>query len=234
MSSGQIEDVVIGQPYDCAPKWMQIASKELGQKETDPYSRVHEYFETCGVVPDVRGTPWCRYFVNHCLKKAGWSPPLDGMARGLLSWGDPVTDPKVGDLIILWRGTHDDGVTGHVGFFVKWDGRYVYLLGGNQGDAVTEAKFDRKKIIGIRRPKSMWSSKTNWASSGVAGGGGAQIVEGIVNAPVEQVTEAQGLVQQVMQYFPNYKVMFGMAIFAMGMFILYRRYKDNKDGVSPK
>lgn len=232
MASGQIEDVVTNHKYDDnAPTWMQIAIGELGQKETDPYSRVKNYFEICKVVPDPRGTPWCRYFVNYCLLKANWSVPLDGMARGLKSWGNEIDKDKaqVGDLVILWRGTHDDGVTGHVGFYIKEDAQYIYLLGGNQGDAVTEAKFDKRKVLYIRRPRSMWKSKTSWAGGGVSTGGIGTLVDGL-NAPtVEQAVEAKGLFEQVMQYFPNWKTMLGATILILGLYIIYNRKKDNTE-----
>lgn len=229
MASGHIELVKTSYDYSSAPSWMKIAVGELGQKETDEYSRVPLYFATCNVKSDPRGTPWCRYFVNYCLKEDGWSVPLDGMARGLLTWGSEVKEPQLGDLVILWRGTHNDGVTGHVGFFIKWDNEHVYLLGGNQGDAVTEGKYVRSKIISIRRPRAMLKSKTNWVGGGLQIPGWTTIVEGLQMPDVEKATETRGILEQALQYFPNYKLMLGGLIVTLGLYIIYNRNKDNKE-----
>jgi hypothetical protein len=43
---------------------------------------------------------------------------------------------------------------GHVGFVVKFDKDYVWMLGGNQGDRVSVAKFPRSKFIGFSAPKA--------------------------------------------------------------------------------
>ena len=230
MSSGHLELLKLNADYADAPRWMQIAAGELGQREADPYSRVSDYFKASGKTPDIRGTSWCRYFVNYCLKKDGWSVPNDGMARGLLNWGEAVKEPKLGDLVILWRGTHDDGVTGHIGFFIKWDMEHVWLVGGNQGDSVSEGKYLRSKIIGIRRPRSMLKSKTNWTGGALQIPGWTTIVEGL-NTPdtVEKASETKGLLEQALQYFPNYKLMLGVMIVGLGLFVIYNRQKDNKE-----
>ena len=231
MAAGHLEDIVTGNKYSDAPKWMQVAAGELGQKETDPYSRVKNYFESDGVVPDPRGTPWCRYFVNYCLREADWSVPNGGMARGLLNWGDKIdlTDAKVGDIIILWRGTHDDGVSGHIGFFIKEDAYHVYLIGGNQGDAVTEGKFLKTKVIGVRRPRSLWSSKTIRASVGTKLVGATEVVNGISTPSVEAAVEAKNWFGQVMDYLPNYRVTIGCIILALGLYILLNKMRETKN-----
>jgi lysozyme family protein len=45
-----------------------------------------------------------------------------------------------------------DPALGHVGFVVGWTDGRLMLLGGNQGDAVTVAAFDRRRLLGLRRP----------------------------------------------------------------------------------
>jgi uncharacterized protein (TIGR02594 family) len=211
---------------------MQLAVGELGQSENNPYSRVHLYFEKCGLQPDTKNIPWCRYFVNWCLLEAGWSVTKDGMARGLLNWGDPVHgEIKVGDIVILWRGAKNDGVTGHVGFFVKSEGQYVYLVGGNQGDKVSEAKFLKSKILDIRRPRSMLKSKTNIAGGTVGTIGAAEVAKEVMTSSgtLDKAVETKTLFEQVINYFPNYKLMLGAAILILGLYIIYNRNKDNKE-----
>jgi hypothetical protein len=43
-----------------------------------------------------------------------------------------------------------EGTTGHVGFFLRRDGTDVWLLGGNQGDAVCEKPFKAADVRGYR------------------------------------------------------------------------------------
>ena len=237
MASGQIDNVKLDhEHYHQAPPWLETARGELGVTEylsydkTRPNPRVELYFGPAGARPDPIGTPWCKYFADWCLDKAGYAiPPKSGMARSYLTWGNERQgEPNLGDVVVLWRGTSDDGVAGHVGFFVRQDRDYVYLLGGNQGDAVTEAKFLRSKVLGVRYPRSMWSSKTSWAGGGTALSGGGTIVDGIANAPVEQVVEAKTVFEQAMQFFPNWKIMLGVVITCLGLYIVYRRNEDNK------
>lgn len=238
MSSGQIENVSISHElYHKAPVWLETARGELGTTEylsydkTRPNPRVEQYFKPAGATPDPIGTPWCKYFADWCLSQAGYAvPPKSGMARSYLNWGNERQgEPQLGDIVVLWRGPKDDGVTGHVGFYIRQDKDYVYLLGGNQGDAVTEAKFLRSKILGIRYPRSMWSSKTSWAGGGTATGGVGTLIDGVTSAPVEQVVETKGIFEQALQYFPNYKIMLGVLITCLGLYIIYRRNQDNRE-----
>lgn len=232
MSSGQIEDVVLDDNlYEGAPAWLETAAKELGQDETNPYSRIPEYFKASKVAPDPKGTPWCKYFVTWVLLQHGIVTPAGGMARSMLTWGSEVTAPKPGDIAVLWRGTHDDGVTGHVGFFVKEDGQYVYLIGGNQGDKVTEAKFDKKKVLGYRRYRSIVKSKTVWTGIVTKIAGGGVIADAIMDAKpsVEQLVETKGVLEQALQYFPNYKIMLGVLIIGLGLYIVYNKNREKKE-----
>jgi hypothetical protein len=54
--------------------------------------------------------------------------------------------------VVLERG--NDPLSGHVGFFrqMSADGSKVYVLGGNQGDAVSIAAFPANKVLGYRWP----------------------------------------------------------------------------------
>ncbi len=51
---------------------------------------------------------------------------------------------------MLWRESRDSW-KGHVGFYAGHDQSKVWLLGGNQGDAVNVRDFPRKRILGVRR-----------------------------------------------------------------------------------
>ena len=102
-------------------------------------------------------TPWCSGFVNAMCWLARATRSKRANARSWLEVGQVIadlSDAAVGfDVIILRRFINgiDNGVSGHVGFYAGHDSAFVYLLGGNQSDQVTVARFDRKDIIGIRR-----------------------------------------------------------------------------------
>lgn len=95
-------------------------------------------------------TPWCAAFVNKVLKENGIEGTDSLLARSFLKFGEQVrSNPIKGDIVILSRGSQS--WQGHVGFFVRFDGDKVVLLGGNQGNEVSIAKFDKSRILGIRR-----------------------------------------------------------------------------------
>jgi len=104
-------------------------------------------------------TQWCAAFVNFVLDIQGISGsevtsdyPL--LARSFLTWGEEVLDkPRKGDIVVFPRG--DKIWQGHVGFFieeVQYENKTRWIiLGGNQDNTVSYAKFDPKKAIAIRR-----------------------------------------------------------------------------------
>jgi hypothetical protein len=61
-----------------------------------------------------------------------------------------VKVPKVGSIgVIRWSGS-----SGHVGIVAGIDGGTVYLLGGNQSNAINVSGFPRAKFIAFRWPKT--------------------------------------------------------------------------------
>ena len=257
MASGQVENVQLDRElYTGTPKQLVIARQELGQTEYQPNDhslpniRVSGYFEACGADPDPLGTPWCAYFVGYCLVKAGYSCTHSGMARSYLKYGNPVTDKsdielsncKPGDIVINWRGSNNDGVTGHIFFYLKHDDNYIYGIGGNQGDAVTEAKFAINKMLAIRRPKVVAASRTIRAGVGSAGTGATgQGLDTVANSaqkpPVPDVgaaaasaaEQARPLLETMAPYLKVAAVALGIISVGLALYVVYRRYQDFYD-----
>ena len=105
---------------------------------------------------DPSRTEWCAAFVNAILNEKGIpgsesvsDVPL--MARSFLYWGNSVEEPEVGDVVVFPRG--DQGWQGHVGFYVMTsaDGKYYYILGGNQNEEVSILRFSAASALDIRR-----------------------------------------------------------------------------------
>lgn len=135
------------QPY-------QFALQEFGTKAIAGALHAPEilkYFSEIGAawVKDDE-TAWCAAFVNWCLKSAKlkFSGALN--ARSFLTYGSATLTPKLGDIVVLWR-INRDGPYGHVGFFVAQTHDRVYILGGNQGDAVNISAYDKTFLLGYRR-----------------------------------------------------------------------------------
>ena len=111
-------------------------------------------------------TPWCSAFVNYIAWLLRLPRSKSLAARSWLTVGIPITIEQAGpgfDVVILTRGLQPQpGPTvlrapGHVGFFASFEfgsedfEDKLWLLGGNQGDTVSVAPFDPKRILGVRR-----------------------------------------------------------------------------------
>ncbi|MDB5687861.1 MAG: hypothetical protein JWR77_2450 [Rhizorhabdus sp.] len=92
-------------------------------------------------------TPWCGVFVAHVMQHAGKALPKAWYrAKAWLEWGK-FCPAAIGAVCVLDR---EGG--GHVFIVTKVSKSFVWGVGGNQGDKVCEAKFDRKRVLGFRWP----------------------------------------------------------------------------------
>jgi uncharacterized protein (TIGR02594 family) len=135
--------------------WIAEARKHIGTREI-PGAR-HEpkilqwwkAIKRGGIKSDE--TAWCAAFCGGCLEAAGIVSSRFESAKSYLDWGVPLASPVTGCVVVFSR---DGG--GHVGFVVGADanGRLM-VLGGNQGNAVSIAPFDRARVAGYRWPKNV-------------------------------------------------------------------------------
>jgi len=130
---------------------IRTAESALGLNENKQRALVSQYLAEGGVNIDPSQTAWCAAFANATLSKTG----LDGTgalnARSFLNWGEEVTTPQLGDVVVLSRGT--DPNLGHVGFFKGFDAQgNILILGGNQGDEVSVKSYSADRLLGYRRP----------------------------------------------------------------------------------
>lgn len=182
------DDVEAAEVPDGAPKWMVSAYELLGVSErtsrggSNPVvSAMFEYTQL-GAKVDARKVPWCAAFVNAMLERNGYPGTKSAMARSFLKWGVGLEAPRPGCIVVIWRGEYDNGENGHVFFYTREDALYVYGVGGNQGDAVSEAKFHKSKVLGYRWPRKAIASRTN---IGVAVAGTATTGAVAINAAQE-------------------------------------------------
>lgn len=95
-------------------------------------------------------TPWCGVFVAHVMQKSGFCLPRHWYrARDWASWGTRC-EPAYGAICVVERPGG-----GHVLFVTRISAAFVWGVGGNQGDRVCEAKFDRSRVIGFRWPPGL-------------------------------------------------------------------------------
>lgn len=129
----------------------QYGVSEIIGKEHNP--KIIQYAKETGfneVIDDE--TSWCSIFMNWCAMKAKLKRSNSKVARSWLKIGEAVTEPKVGDVVIFWRGNPSSWM-GHVGIYIghSEDGKYIYCLGGNQGNQVSIKDYPTKQLLGYRR-----------------------------------------------------------------------------------
>lgn len=137
------------------PPWLAAAWAELGQQEIAGGAdnrRILALFRDAGH-PEIAHdeTAWCAAYVGACLERSGISGTASLMARSFLSWGHKIDSGRLGAVAVFSRGS--DPALGHVGFLVGENGDGLYVLGGNQGDAVSVQRFDRALLLGLRWPE---------------------------------------------------------------------------------
>jgi len=137
-----------------APKWMTLAIAEVGTQEGPGSSnnpKVVNYWESAKLawIKD-DATPWCAGFANAMIERAGIKGSRAATARSFLKWGTKLEGPVLGAVTVLSRPPNP--TQGHVGFLASHDAKTVTLVGGNQGDKVSYAKFPKSRVIGYRWP----------------------------------------------------------------------------------
>lgn len=105
---------------------LSVATQEIGRGEQGGNNKgkyVREYLN------GKEGLPWCAGFVSYCCKKAGLNVPYLLGAKSFLKYGQGVSDPKPGDIIVFSR---QGG--GHVGIVEKVTEDSIVTIEGNTGE----------------------------------------------------------------------------------------------------
>jgi len=138
------------------PNHMDIARGYLGTKEAagpENNPLIMDMYASVGADwVEHDSVAWCAAFVGHCLERASIRSTRKLTARSYLTFGEPVElkDAQEGDIVVFKRG--NSNWQGHVAFFVEdAAGGRISVLGGNQGNAVTIAKYPKSALLGVRR-----------------------------------------------------------------------------------
>jgi uncharacterized protein (TIGR02594 family) len=134
------------------PKWLTEARKYIGQKEikgTKHNPIILRWWTLIRAPFSDDETPWCAGFAGGCLEAVSIRSSRSAAARSYLNWGQSLSNPQVGCVVVFERGAGH----GHVGFVVGRDqANNLMVLGGNQGDAVNIKPFSRARVLGYRWP----------------------------------------------------------------------------------
>ncbi len=136
------------------PAWLAAAWAEFGVREVAgmaDHPAILGYYAEAGH-PAIKHDEiaWCAAFAGAMLKRAAVAGTGSLLARSYLEWGQSIATPKFGAIAVLERGS--DPGAGHVGFVVGAAGKRIFLLGGNQGDAVSVQAFETSRVLGYRWP----------------------------------------------------------------------------------
>lgn len=145
-----------------APKMLLKALEFYGLKEVAGANNnpiIMGWAKQTGQSPfyNADSVPWCGLFMAFCAKEAGWKiPSVAVRASEWSTWGNPVTSPMLGDVLVF---TRTGG--GHVGIYVGEDKDCYHVLGGNQGDSVSIIRIEKKRLNAARRASWIFNQPEN-------------------------------------------------------------------------
>jgi len=146
-------------PLDEYP-WLAQAYSVMGLHETHNKSKLMSWLRSDGnTVGNIETTPWCGDFVQTSIALSLPDEILPTNPYLALNWKKfgLATKPAYGAVCSMWRG-NPNSWKGHVGFIVgvNQDGSAYRILGGNQGNRVSEVWIGtyRARQNGIRWPET--------------------------------------------------------------------------------
>lgn len=139
------------------PIWLSVAKAFIGATEVPgPASNpmILRWARDIGVPAwyEKDEQAWCAVFVNRILLAC--QLPMSGggftllRAASFTTWGQSMLGGPVPGAIMVFN--RDGG--SHVGFYVGENADYYRILGGNQGNAVSETWFAKDQLVAIRWP----------------------------------------------------------------------------------
>lgn len=145
------------------PAWYELAHGYLGTKEYTPQAPgpggeqsnpvIERWQKLAGIRRPDDEIPWCAAFVTGVLHESGLTDFATSAARVFARYGDALSEPRYGCIVALWRDS-PTSPHGHVGFYAREDAQNVWLLGGNQANAVVIRPYAKGRVLhqGYRWP----------------------------------------------------------------------------------
>lgn len=210
-------------------KWLTLAREEIGTRERAGKAinpEIKSYYEEAGH-PYIKddAVPWCAAFVGAMLVRAGLKGTGALTARSYLTWGKPLKKPQPGAIMVFKRG--NSSWQGHVAFYVDENETHYMVLGGNQGNAVSIAKYKKADLLGIRWPSSFATSRTVAAQAVAATATGVTAVAKTVEAVNEPLAPVVSQASSVYEW----AIYVGLALaFLSALATIWFRWQAKEDG----
>lgn len=139
------------------PPWHEELLRRKGLHEVKNRSALMAWLRSDGkTLGDPAKLPWCGDAIQTCLALTLPDEPQPVnpyLARNWLKLGVELTTPSLGCILVFWRGSKT-GTSGHVGLYAGEDAEAYHVLGGNQSDAITIARLDKARLLGMRWPST--------------------------------------------------------------------------------
>jgi uncharacterized protein (TIGR02594 family) len=194
------------------PPWLNRAFADLGLHELPGAAarpRIVEMYAKAGH-PEITSDEiaWCSAALNTWMVESNNRGTGSLAARSWLSWGRAVdlrkTIPR-GAVLIFRRSSSWQG---HVCLCLEDRDGMLTVIGGNQSDGVTIARYRKAALIGARWPDTVGNSRTiqSLIGSGLAetGDRGAGQAAEYVEQNGDQIADAIGTAQQHVTEFASY------------------------------
>lgn len=143
------------------PAWLVAARAKLGTREAPGAANSPTIMgwakrlgvKVLGIVYNADSVPWCGLFVAQCVSEVGLVPASIAVrAKSWATWGANLDADKLAPGAVL---VFERPGGGHVGFYVGERSDAYRVLGGNQGDAVTETWIAKGRCVARRWPRGV-------------------------------------------------------------------------------
>jgi len=127
-------------------RMLQIAFEEMNTKEIPGKNhnpRIIQYHKTTTLKATKDEIAWCSALMNWLVIKAGFIGTNNALAMSWLDYGIAINKPFPGCIAVFRGGDH-------VALYLYETNRYIYVIGGNQGDKVSIIGIDKRRLAGYR------------------------------------------------------------------------------------
>lgn len=98
-------------------------------------------------------TAWCSAFVCAVMEQTGIKSTKSAAARSWLGWGETLTEPRLGCIVVSERKDPGNAAAAHVAFYAgNVDGKQYASLGGNQSNRVCTRTKPYAEVLSYRWP----------------------------------------------------------------------------------
>jgi uncharacterized protein (TIGR02594 family) len=145
-------------------RWLEVARKYEGEKEVKgkgSNARILGWIrnEGRGKWAKDDATPWCGAFMAAVFTEAGLASIVPEEPLVAANWrtvGVPLDGPKIGAIVVVPRHDPNNPNAAHVAIVAEFNEHTLWLLGGNQKDAVNVSTFRRLNADGTERGVYRW------------------------------------------------------------------------------